>query len=154
MFAKFVPINVHTLAAEYNYTTGRQQVKMKLLADIFELEHWCNNSSFKFHSSLVLQKNWIILPFSGRIYCHLTMFICSLTCSGTAWEGGILSRSKGNEKTVFQNEMAGIATFLNIPELQWKSNSDLCTSIYACCPHTTHMNKNYMFQIQITQKES
>lgn len=39
MFAKFVPINVHTLAAEYNYTAGRQQVKMKLLADIFELEH-------------------------------------------------------------------------------------------------------------------
>lgn len=36
---------------------------MKLLADIFELEHFCNNSSFMFHYFTGLQKNCNIQSF-------------------------------------------------------------------------------------------
>lgn len=80
--------STHIHCTEYNYTAGRQQLKMKLLADVLELEHFCNNSSFKFHYFIGLQKICNIQPFLEESTLSVIMLICHSTCGRKNLERG------------------------------------------------------------------
>lgn len=65
---------------------------MKLLADIFELEHFSNNSSSKFHYFIGLQKN-----------CNIQSFVEKPTLFNSTSEKNRMARriwrgAKGKEK--------------------------------------------------------
>lgn len=161
MLAKTISIHKHKHTyslTEHNYTAGRQWLKMKLLADAFELEHFCNNSSFKCHYFTGLQKKCNIYPFLEESTLSVMKFICRSTCERTEWgtwnSGKVEWEGRGNGLKHNDWICNIYKKFLSTPKCSWKHISDLWFSVCLCCLHITDMNKKYMTWIPIKQQES